>query len=267
LKFYFFALVCSMCGLIGHVLFEGSLFLNKLNGQTLLMGIRALQQVGDSDSNKVYWQHIAARAEFLHAPIDGPENLAFARLLCLTRTNERKGFEKVESAWKQMSDNEREAFTEIFLADGLTDKAFIFKFLPDYLANASKNEGVGMYRAIIILLDLLDDLKEKKVMQQAMSMTVTIDIADLAAIVNEVRTAKAMTKCIEYANIIQQLNTVSVCMTGRSWSAATSTKAERTDDVKSMLQHINTKQDAIVSMIEDAMVGGGQLDESRDTLI
>ncbi|CAE7790108.1 unnamed protein product, partial [Symbiodinium sp. CCMP2456] len=141
---YLFVQVCMLCGVTGHVTLKGSMFLNELNGRSLLKGLACLQHVSDEEPQTVYWRYIASRAQALNLQVKTPSHLVLARLACLTRTVESDALQNLASDWETLTAAEKDALYEIFLTDGLYHKAFIFLYLPMFLTNAVANLDLGL---------------------------------------------------------------------------------------------------------------------------
>jgi len=101
----------------------------------LLLGMKALTQECVSPW-KIYWTYVASRASQFGVPHGSCEELTFARLVCLTRTNNSAGLSALRKAWETLTVRQRKAMVECFMADGITSQAIVFIFLPLFLTDA-----------------------------------------------------------------------------------------------------------------------------------
>eukprot|EP00439_Symbiodinium_sp_Y106_P006292 s2847_g1.t1 len=210
---YLFVQVCMLCGVTGHVTLKGSMFLNELNGRSLLKGLACLQHVSDEEPQTVYWRYIASRAQALNLQVKTPSHLVLARLACLTRTVESDALQNLASDWETLTAAEKDALYEIFLTDGLYHKAFIFLYLPMFLTNAVANLDLGLRRGLQFLVELYNKLLMHRCLS-AEVYTVKVDISSLAALAKEVRLLR---QCLDYSRIVQHAHGVTVLLTAESY--------------------------------------------------
>lgn len=249
-KFYLFALVCMMCGLTGTTTLDGSLFLTEQNAQTLLLGIQSLKMLETADPRVIYWSYIASRANMMDLPYGRPEELVFARLLCMTRTQDKESITIVQDAWRRLTDTERAQIVECFLASGLDSQCFLFTFLPLYFENASKNTFIGLHGALVVILKVLEKVSALEACSATSSVTtfvITVDLHHVASLVTVVKSVVDLEECIDHAAILQSGNRVTVVMTSKSWQAATGTSkdANTVEDAARLIKHMNRRQDAL----------------------
>ncbi|CAK0788219.1 unnamed protein product [Prorocentrum cordatum] len=218
-KFYLFVQVCMMCGSEVKWDSEGCPFLTEANARVLVTGLECLRQFEQEEARKLYWTYVSTRARMLDVASVGPEDLAFARLICLTDANDQEKLKAVRQAWSCLGSPERKILVEWFLRDGMADSTFTFKFLPQYLANAKSNRAVGILEALMVLLDFIERLLECGCMDSGSN--VIVDMSDLAVIVKEVRMPRGLTKAVEVAKIVYQQDKAAIVMTSRSWRLAT----------------------------------------------
>ena len=160
LRCYIVAAAAMMCGLRGTQSLKGSLFMDNLQGQRVLLGVKCLQQVGNAESPAIYWHYVAIRARILELPLNTPDGYALARVACLTRVSHDTVMPVLE-AWDLLSTAERDLLVAAFLADGIRTNAKVFQFLPLYLANAIANSAVGLSNALEVLLGLVELLQQR----------------------------------------------------------------------------------------------------------
>jgi len=213
---YLFVQVCMLCGVTGHVTLKGSMFLNELNGRSLLKGLACLQHVSDEEPQTVYWRYIASRAQALNLQVKTPSHLVLARLACLTRTVESDALQNLASDWETLTAAEKDALYEIFLTDGLYHKAFIFLYLPMFLTNAVANLDLGLRRGLQFLVELYNKLLMHRCLS-AEVYTVKVDISSLAALAKEVDDVRLLRQCLDYSRIVQHAHGVTVLLTAESY--------------------------------------------------
>merc|ERR1712039_315549 len=109
--------------------------------------------------HSVYWSYIVGYAEQLYLATESQEDLVVARLACLMRARSRDDCELLRKSWGRLNHRSQHILTEHFLADGIMQQAFTLMFLPDYIANARGNPVVGLHRALVVLVDLLEALQ------------------------------------------------------------------------------------------------------------
>jgi hypothetical protein len=187
LKFYLFGVICVMCGLGGGT--DGSVFMNETNGRNALLGILCLQKMNEARPLAIYWGYITERARHLCLAVDTPENLAIARLACLTRATEPDQG-KLAQAWYTMAPSDRDVLTNHFLADGVNEMAFMFLYLPLYLERCKKNDVVGLTRSFLVLVDIISILKSDGCTQECSARTMTVDLENVADFAVKVKSAK-----------------------------------------------------------------------------
>merc|ERR1712048_123580 len=65
--------------------------------------------------------------------------------------------------------------------------SFSVAFLPQYFANARGNPAVGIHRALLVLIDLLEVLHSEKSTDQAAMMAIEVDLSELAALAKDTK--------------------------------------------------------------------------------
>ncbi|CAJ1390353.1 unnamed protein product [Effrenium voratum] len=223
-KMFLLTHVCILCGVTGAMKRDdalyGSLFLNELNGRTVLRALRCLQDIVGQEPQDVFWHYIGSRAEALDMPVQQPAHLVLARLACLTRTLEPQRLQVIQESWAQLADREREALYEIFLLDGHMHKAFIFLYLPLFLTNCTGNEDLGLKCGLQFLVELHHKLIDHRCLNQT-GPTVKVDISSLASLAEDVEDLRTLRKCLEYARIVKAGNNITVLLTTESYQILT----------------------------------------------
>ena len=104
---YLYGVVGTMSGLLSPKTTKGSLFLDDVNGRSLLSGIRCLQRVTAASPHAIYWHYMSLRAQQLGIPSVSPEHLVLARLACLVRATSAD-VPTVAEAWASLTDSDRD---------------------------------------------------------------------------------------------------------------------------------------------------------------
>mmetsp|Transcript_82294 Transcript_82294/g.180966 ORF Transcript_82294/g.180966 Transcript_82294/m.180966 type:complete len:1206 (+) Transcript_82294:162-3779(+) len=179
LRFFLVCQVSIMCGLSGATDQIGSHFMDEKNSLSMLTAISCLRQVQQVQCHTVYWTFILSRAACLGLPSATLDQVALARLACLCRITEQD-HHLLEDAWNSLNIPTRSRLRENFLADGITEVAYVFTFLPLYLANAKENPSVGWKRAFQVLYELMQLLHQDGCEEQAGSCTIVVNLSDVA---------------------------------------------------------------------------------------
>jgi len=203
LQFYLMSLVGVMCGLRGQESLKGSLFMDQVNGSTLMAGINILTRLETASSCGIYWGYIGTKAEMLGLPFDCLEHLAFARLCCLTRAKQ-EDVASMQVEWGSLNRVDRETFTQHLVADGMRMLAFVFTFLPAYLVNAKQNRAIGLRRALVVLVELIDMLRSDGYAERIGAMTVCVNLQDLADFTAKVESSGAFMAVHVHSSIVRR---------------------------------------------------------------
>merc|ERR1712232_1495734 len=114
------------------------------------------------------------------------------------------------------------------------------------------NASIGLYQALVTLLHLLEMLAAKRCFAETDSMTVNVDIANLAAVVSAVETPRALKASLQFSNIVKQGANVTVVMTHQSWDAVVNNMGlDRTTEMIERVVHQQGSLDNNVSHIAD----------------
>lgn len=204
LKFYLLAVVCTMCGLKGADgpgALNGSLFMDEQNGRTVLQGIQCLQQLDSASPQAIYWGYLCSRACRLGLPVDTAEQLATARLACLTRCMaSQSDLDAVHAATLGLSLAERAILVDHLCADGVQEPAFLFAFLPQYLVNGRENPCVGLQRSLVVLVDIVGVLHSEGFARSDRTTT-AVNLSDLAAFGREVRSPAVFEAAVRHLRL------------------------------------------------------------------
>mmetsp|Transcript_44220 Transcript_44220/g.102143 ORF Transcript_44220/g.102143 Transcript_44220/m.102143 type:complete len:1155 (-) Transcript_44220:77-3541(-) len=185
LKFYLFAVVGIMCGVSGHESLNGSLFMNTERGTNIVRGLQCLQSLGSSSPQAIYWTCITSQAHGIGLPpCETSEDLAIARLVCLLRAT-KSDLVPLRETWLALQMTERAMLTSHLLADGIGEVAIMFIYLPLFFANARRNPCVGIYRALLLLVDLLELVHAQQEVSE--EPTHEVDMFELASFAKETK--------------------------------------------------------------------------------
>jgi len=243
LKMYLFALVAIMCGLGGAKCLRGSSFMDEKNGRNVVLALHCLRKLDHSDPRDIYWQYIAARARQLKLATESLEDLAFARILCINRVLDMRELVPVQHAWGMLSASDKSILTEHFLADGISEKAFVLMFLPLYFGNARNNAAVGVHRALIVLVELLELLRIQGCAETTRGMTITVDISDLAKFASEVRSSIAFETAPEHVAVLSTHRRTWLVRIKKDLRAVTVT--DQLPSMSRTLKQVARKQDSL----------------------
>lgn len=216
LKFCLFALLGIMSGLLGTRSLKGSLFMDEKNGCNVVLGIQCLRQLEYASPHAVYWTYIATRAGQLGLGADSPGQLALARLACLIRASS-EDCEFLQETWRALTRLEREALTDHFLTDGIHEVAVLFVFLPLYFANSRSNASVGLRRALILLIELLEMLHIEGYTDRAIGMTVAVNLSDLAEFARDVKSPHIFEVTVGQSNLVHVGQELHVLVSTPHW--------------------------------------------------
>lgn len=249
LKFYLFAIVGFMSGILGNLSMNSSLFMSEENGGNVLLGIQCLQHLHEASPVAIYWNYICARARRLQLAIESPEQLAIARLACLVRVS-LEDRETMHQSWNRLTMRERTILTDHFLSDGIRDGAFMFAFLPQFFANCCGNPCIGLSRSLVVLIELICLLRSDGLGEtDGIINTIIVNLSDLANFTREVQCAPVFEAVIRHVNFtVSHTETVSVAVTVsvEHWQCAnqTSWRDEPHNEVASMLRKLDRKTEA-----------------------
>lgn len=196
-KFYLLGLVGVMAGLRGAETFTGSLFLDNNNGRTLLTCINFLRKITTTHARAIYWGYIRERALTLGLPTEREEDFVIARLACLTRATP-KDAQALQSVLRDLASSDRAELIEHFLADGIQNQAFTFSFLPSFLINCKKNQNIGLRRAFMLLLELVEALTAQFLQNSLGEQTITVNLQDVATFAEDVVNPRIFEECSSY---------------------------------------------------------------------
>eukprot|EP00439_Symbiodinium_sp_Y106_P007475 s808_g1.t1 len=148
-------------------------------------------------------------------------------MACLARVTDDSGYIQLRSSWDALGFRERSILTEHFLADGISDRAFIFEFLPACVNHAQTNPIIGLTLMLEVLVDLLSNLAlalPDLAVNPAEKM-ITVDLSDMSEFVAVVQNRFVFQTCMARSRFNKVGNRLRVEMTGGNWA--------RTSDVDS----------------------------------
>lgn len=128
------------------------------------------------------------------------EDLAFVRLLCLSRAIDPQQIQSVRRDWNALTFRERLIIIDHSVQDGIVQPAILFLFLPLLYANAQMNSFVGLQRALAIQAELLEFLRMQRLIDQSSGMTIRIDVSELAIF------AKAVNTSIGFETVLERIS-------------------------------------------------------------
>eukprot|EP00928_Gymnodinium_smaydae_P038142 TRINITY_DN26361_c0_g1_i1.p1 TRINITY_DN26361_c0_g1~~TRINITY_DN26361_c0_g1_i1.p1 ORF type:complete len:1159 (-),score=154.66 TRINITY_DN26361_c0_g1_i1:48-3524(-) len=188
LKFYLLGLVAVMCALGGARIQVGSTFMTEPNAKNVLSAINYLQRLSSLSPHAIYWGFLETRAATFRLRFQTVEDLAITRVAALIRASADDAKELC-SVWNALLEAERCILVDHFVADGITEKAFMFTFLPMFFANCRSNVCLNLKDAFTVMIDFIEILREQNLHQQTDAMTLSVDVRELADVALEVKSA------------------------------------------------------------------------------
>eukprot|EP00929_Paragymnodinium_shiwhaense_P105413 TRINITY_DN70415_c0_g1_i1.p1 TRINITY_DN70415_c0_g1~~TRINITY_DN70415_c0_g1_i1.p1 ORF type:complete len:1419 (+),score=263.10 TRINITY_DN70415_c0_g1_i1:85-4341(+) len=189
LKFYMVCLYGMMSALRGAEEHQSSLFMDQRNAPNVMLCMRCMRALDTTDPRAIYWCYISLRGERLGLGCDSVDGVVISRIACLTRASTKDTVE-LWDLWQDLTELQRRTFTTHLLSDGIEEVAFSFSFLPLFFANSKSNANLGIKRAIMVLIDLIDMLHEDGHDGGLREGSINVDINDLALFAKEVKNAR-----------------------------------------------------------------------------
>jgi len=251
LRFYLFSLVGVMCGLRGEESLQGSLFLNQVNGEMLVAGVHVLQNLQTASPCGIYWAFLAERAAALQLDFSSLEQIAFVRLACLARTVSGD-IGNLQKDWLQLSVADRRTLVEHFVADGISSLAFAFTFLPAYLANAKRNPAVGMSRALMVLVELIDTLQRDGYAEKIGARMLTVNLQELADFTKTVESPSAFMVVHVHSSLARRRGALDFVISARHKqdAAQTNWSDDPTNELRALMRRVERRVDCVNQQLE-----------------
>merc|ERR1712154_208271 len=89
------------------------------------------------------------------------------------------------------------------MGDGIQAVAFVFTFLPMYLANAKANTAVGLQAGLQVLIDLLELLHAEGCAEQDFSSCITVDLQELAGFAKDVTNPRVFLATCAHVKLVR----------------------------------------------------------------
>jgi len=212
LKFFVLILLGFMSGLAGGT---GSRFMTCRNAETTIMGLNTMQHVLNEDPARLYWTYIYHRGLGLSRAPQHSTDLAVIRLACLCRIQTQKDFLSLQRSWDALGTPEQQELCKHLLADGITNSAVIFEFLPLCLERANTNPFVTVPCFLEVLVELVQAVRSSEPALQ--SRMLTVDLADMAAFTLMVRNSFIFQTCLSRAKLNKQDDRFYLEVTQENW--------------------------------------------------
>jgi len=241
LKFYLVAMWAIMCGIRGSEIEDGSLFMDEENGRNVMEGITSLIRLCSTSTHSIYWSYIESRGAWLGLNSTTPAHYALARLTCLTRCTTSSDLQELVEAWDTMSHCDRIPLAKNFLADGITDEAFVFVFLPLYFANARRNHNVGLHRALVVLLGVIEVLQVETIAVEFGQKMVSVDFRDLAQFASQVTSSNVFEACPSHLKVVFREKDIQVSVSTPHWHRAVNKDVKEEDSLGFVTTHMLTR--------------------------
>jgi len=183
LGFFLFKIFATMCGLLGKVSLEGSLFMVNNAFTNFKVGLDVLGHLTDEDAFKVYNRFLQERAkgQGLTFNVNNPKSRATVRLACLARFFDADGGKQVQQAFAQLDEATRKKLIHYINADGINVKPGILMYnSPNFIFNSVKNPNIGLARALQVLLTVYEVASQEYSGVGTEKAVVTIFLDELA---------------------------------------------------------------------------------------
>lgn len=254
-RFYILFLLGFMSGLAGG---QGSRFMTARNAGSVIAGVTTLLHILDSSPQAIYWSYIELRARQLNGiPCGSPEDMALARLACLARVQDQKGFKSLRQSWELLWLRERNTLVRHFLADGIDEHAFVCEFLPDCVAKARDNRHIGLPLLLEVLVNLIEHLQGVEIKlsseHQGVKM-ISVNLSDMAEFIPIVQNRFIFSTCISRSKIKMEDSRWYLQMTSANWSRTHEPDSDTTTlayGVKELLQRQKFMQDILAASRKD----------------
>jgi len=254
-RFYILFLLGFMSGLAGG---QGSRFMTARNAGSVIAGVTTLLHILDSSPQAIYWSYIELRARQLNGiPCGSPEDMALARLACLARVQDQKGFKSLRQSWELLGLRERNTLVRHFLADGIDEHAFVCEFLPDCVAKARDNRHIGLPLLLEVLVNLIEHLQGVEIKlsseHQGVKM-ISVNLSDMAEFIPIVQNRFIFSTCISRSKIKMEDSRWYLQMTSANWSRTHEPDSDTTTlayGVKELLQRQKFMQEILAASRKD----------------
>jgi len=197
-----------------------------------------LQHVGFASPHAIYWKYIDLRAKCIDVVVETPEQIAFARVACLTRATVET-IRPLQEAWSSRSSAERSILVEFLLLDGIYKRAEVFSFLPLYFENAKKNPVVGLSLALEVLVNLVE-LRRTDSTSAEQAPALEINLSDLAAFARQVKCSNVFKQVSQNSLFADQGDSVHHLVSGDLWAQVNSDYRQSDPSLRD-IQYLLTK--------------------------
>eukprot|EP00931_Biecheleriopsis_adriatica_P057726 TRINITY_DN34267_c0_g1_i1.p1 TRINITY_DN34267_c0_g1~~TRINITY_DN34267_c0_g1_i1.p1 ORF type:complete len:1226 (+),score=202.09 TRINITY_DN34267_c0_g1_i1:54-3731(+) len=260
LKFYIMNLIAIMCAIRGTETLLGSLFMDNHNGKMVLAGVQCLQHLPTAEAPAIYWSFIRRYAQELGLRHETLEDFVVARLACLSRVNAGEVPLLLE-AWSKLPAAECKLLVDHFSADGITRRAVLFMYLPLYFEHAQKNRAVGMYRALVTLIGILELLAQDGRLVESEELNINIDLSDLASFAREVKAPRIFEATPSFCKVIYTATHIRVAVLTAHWQRVfrRTWQDEPTQEMKHMLRKVEQRTEALADTLRAATTTDSRL--------
>lgn len=212
-RLYLGALLGLMSGLQGSTDKNGSEFMTEQNGTSIVLAVKVLNESLQSrgkprtDPVDVYWKYQCSRAQEIGLSTNSPEELVFARLVCLSRVQSMSDTAPLRTAWLELSSVDRNILITHFLASGIHDRALVFTSLPNLLSVAAARPCVGLSRALTALADVVKAVHKRLAVTGGFEESVVfVSVQPLAEFASEVRSGHAFEQAARNSKLDQDVS-------------------------------------------------------------
>lgn len=262
LRFYLMYVVGIQAGILGHLSDSGSAFLTEHNSWNVIYGIQTLGKLHHLDPESLYWEFILLRVQHAGLRPVTDAQFAFSRLICLSRAWTQEDVARLQGAWEGLAPEDQQTLTKHMLADGIKNQALMFIFLPLFIVHATENPAVGLHLALTVLAELIIKLLAAGYVSDNSSMTVRVDLRDLANFTKEVKLKSNFALCLMHAKFrSRDTDEVRILMTAKNWQRMNDTMPGHSDvlpelarDVKQLLRKQTLLHESVFSPQVDTHV-------------
>eukprot|EP00931_Biecheleriopsis_adriatica_P031469 TRINITY_DN18450_c0_g1_i2.p1 TRINITY_DN18450_c0_g1~~TRINITY_DN18450_c0_g1_i2.p1 ORF type:complete len:1235 (+),score=180.44 TRINITY_DN18450_c0_g1_i2:55-3705(+) len=234
-RFYVMFLVGFMGGIAGGT---GSLFLDANNAHGIITGCKAVLALMSSTPRAIYWSYFSEHAGRIGAPSTTATDLVLARLACLCRVKDFKGYLQLWASWMAISAQTQQILMKHFFADGISQRAFVLEFLPRCFSNVKNNSFIQLSSLLEVIRNLVEDLwstSEGASSKVQYNNVITVDLSDLAEFIAIVRNRFVFQTCISRCKFnFSSSHSIFIQMTTSNWSRA----EEQESDVAILSQEV-----------------------------
>eukprot|EP00930_Biecheleria_cincta_P096383 TRINITY_DN88242_c0_g1_i1.p1 TRINITY_DN88242_c0_g1~~TRINITY_DN88242_c0_g1_i1.p1 ORF type:complete len:1180 (+),score=165.50 TRINITY_DN88242_c0_g1_i1:50-3541(+) len=253
-KVSLFAALGVMCGIMGAAgegAWKGSKFMDAKNSQGIVICLQHLQHLHDYSCEQIFWGYVATRVEHLDMDTKTSSGLCLARLACLCRIATQADGQALQEVWSGLDLPVRHVLIDFFLADGISETAIVFSYLPLVLTNAKRNKAVGLSAMLIQLAELIEMTRSRMdfLLVSSTHSVLMVNLFDLSSFVGMVKSSFVFQTCLEHVKFKQKGDVLYLQMTSVNWNHVDDMESHDTG-LPSMMRQMLRKQRAAQRSID-----------------